>query len=120
MSMAVLTQVHVGAAQVQYARQELDTAQEFYETQVQLADQTRLAWKAARLSDQVLIRERVNQVLVQLRYDATQAEAQAAWANLLAAAGEDPLPQTVAGHSVKSLATALRTHWVSAKKGGRP
>jgi outer membrane protein, multidrug efflux system len=119
MSMAVLTQVHVSAAQVQYAKQELDTAKRFYDTQAQLADQTRLAWQAARLSDQALIRERVNHVLAQLRYDTVQAEAQAAWANLLAAIGEDPLPQTVTGHGVKSLATALRAQWESAKKGGR-
>ncbi len=62
LTMAIMSQVHVSVAQVAHAKKEVSTAALYYDTQSQIADQTRLAWSTARLSEQAMLRERVAQV----------------------------------------------------------
>lgn len=117
LTMAVLSQVHVSVAQVAHAKKEVSTAALYYDTQSQITEQTRLAWRTARLSEQALLRERVAQVAAQLRYDAVEAEAQTAWAALLAAVGEDVLPNDLEQEqSLSDLALQLRTRWKKSKE----
>ena len=76
-----------------------------------------MAWRAARLSEQAVLRERVNQVGAQLRYDAMEAELQGAWASLLAAVGEDVLPNDLTQEqSLSDLALEIRTRWARSKE----
>jgi outer membrane protein TolC len=118
LTMAILSQVHVSVAQVALAKQEVTTASLYYATQAQITEQTRLAWRTARLSEQAVLRERVAQVAAQLRYDAVEAEFQTAWAGLLAAVGEDVLPPDLTREqSVGELALHLRTRWTQSKEG---
>ncbi|MGH8759350.1 MAG: TolC family protein, partial [Burkholderiales bacterium] len=117
LTMAIMSQVHVSLAQVVHAKKETSTARLYHDTQSQITEQTRLAWRAAKLSEQTLLRERVNQVAAQLRYDAAEAEVQTAWAWLLAAVGEDVLPNNLAQEqSVSDLALELRTRWAKSKE----
>lgn len=111
LTMAVMTQVHVRVAQLLHAGKELETAKSYYDTQVKIAEQTRLSWIANRTGVQALIREKVNEVLAELRYDTAKADREAAYANLLAAIGDDPLPDVLTGHSVTRLARALQARW---------
>jgi hypothetical protein len=112
-----MSQVHVSVAQVAQAKKETLTARLYHDTQSQITEQTRLAWRAARLSEQTVLRERVNQVAAQLRYDAVEAELQTAWAWLLAAVGEDVLPNNLTQEqSVSDLALELRTRWARSKE----
>ena len=114
--MAIMSQVHVGVAKVAHAKMEVSTAALYYDTQSQIAEQTRRAWSTARLSEQAMLRERVAQVSAQLRYDAVEAEAQTAWAALLAAVGEDLLPSDLKREqSVSDLAIQLRARWTKSK-----
>jgi len=104
-------------AQVAQAKKETSTARLYHDTQSQIADQTRLAWRMARLSEQAMLRERVNQVAAQLRYDAMEAELQTSWASLLAAVGEDVLPNDLTQEqSVADLALEIRTRWAKSKE----
>ncbi len=119
LTMAVMTQVHVRFAQLLYTGRELETARYYYNTQVKIAEKTRLAWIANRTGIQALIREKVNEVVAELRYDAAKASREAAYASLLAAIGEDPLPDTLTGHSVVRLARALRARWGAEMEEGR-
>lgn len=117
LTMAILSQVHVSLAQVALAKKEVSTAVLYYDTQSQITEQTRLAWRTARLSEQAMLRERVAQVAAQLRYDAVEAEFQTAWASLLSAIGEDVLPNDLTlEQSVSDLALQLRTRWAKSKE----
>jgi len=115
--MAIMSQVHISVAQVALAKKETLTARLYYDTQSQITEQTRLAWRTARLSEQTVLRERVNQVAAQLRYDAVESELQTAWALLLAAVGQDVLPNDLAQEqSVSDLAHELRMRWTKSKE----
>jgi outer membrane protein TolC len=117
LSMAIMSQVHVSVAQVALAKKEVSTAGLYYDTQSQITEQIRLAWRTARSSEQAVLRERVAQVAAQLRYDAVEAEFQTAWASLLAAVGEDVLPNDLTKEqSVSDLALHLRTRWTMSKE----
>jgi len=117
LAMAVMSQVHVSVAQVAHAKKEVSTAMLYYDTQSQITEQTRLSWKTARLSEQAVLRERVAQVAAQLRYDSVEAELQAAWASLLAAVGEDVLPNHLTEEqSLLDLALELRVRWTNSKE----
>jgi outer membrane protein TolC len=117
LTMAILSQVHVSVAQVALAKKEVSTAVLYFETQSQITEQARLAWRTARMSEQAVLRERVAQVAAQLRYDAMEAEFQTAWASLLAAIGEDVLPNDLTQEqSVSDLALQLRTRWAKSKE----
>lgn len=117
LTMAIMSQVHVSVAQVAHAKKETLTTKLYHDTQSQITEQTRLAWRMARLSEQTVLRERVNQVAAQLRYDAAEAELQTAWASLLAAVGEDVLPNDLTQvQSVSDLALEVRTRWAKSKE----
>ncbi|HSA61953.1 MAG TPA: TolC family protein [Nitrospiraceae bacterium] len=117
LTMAIMSQVHVSVAQVAQAKKETSTARLYHDTQSQITEQTRLAWRTARLSEQTLLRERVNEVAAQLRYDTAEAELQTAWGWLLAAVGEDVLPNDLTQEqSVSDLALEIRTRWARSKE----
>jgi hypothetical protein len=117
LTMAVMSQVHVSVAQVAYAKKEVETAMLYHNTQSQITEQARLAWRSSKLSEQAMLRERVAQVAAQLRYDAVEAELQTAWASLLAAIGEDVLPNELTQEqSVSRLALQLRARWAKSKE----
>ena len=87
------------------------------DTQSQITEQARLAWRSSKLSEQAMLRERVAQVAAQLRYDTVESELQTAWASILAAVGEDVLPVDLGQeHSVFDLALQLRTRWTQSKE----
>jgi hypothetical protein len=64
-----------------------------------------------------MLRERVNQVAAQLRYDTVEAGLQIAWGSLLAAVGEDVLPHDLTQEqSVSDMALELRKRWAKSKE----
>ncbi|HSS29492.1 MAG TPA: TolC family protein [Nitrospiraceae bacterium] len=117
LTMAIMSQVHVSVAQVAQAKKETSTAKLYHETQSQISEQTRLGWRTGRQSEQAVLRERVNQVSAQLRLDVMESEVQVSWAMLLAAVGEDVLPNDLTREqSVSDLALELRTRWAKSKE----
>jgi outer membrane protein TolC len=117
LTMAIMSQVHVSVAQVAQAKTEASTAKLYQDTQAQIAEQTRQAWRTSRVSEQAMLRERVNQVAAQLRYDTVEAGLQIAWGSLLAAVGEDVLPNDLTQEqSVSDMALELRTRWAKSKE----
>ncbi len=117
LTMTIMSQVHVSVAQVAHAKKEVSTAALYFDTQSQIAEQTHVAWRTARLSEQAMLRERVAQVAAQLRYDAVEADLQTAWASLLAAIGEDVLPNDLEGEqNLSDLALQLRDRWARSKE----
>ena len=87
MTMTIMAQVHVGLAQYTAMRAEAATAQQYYETQNQILGQTTREWRVSRISEQFLLRENVNTLLAELRYESSLAGLQIAFADLMAAGG---------------------------------
>ncbi len=111
LTMAILSQVHVSLAQLVSARTEMLSTKTYFETQQQIGIQVQHSWKVNRMSEQTLIRERLNNVLAELRHEAALAECETAYANLLAAVGAEALPQNLTNVTVVNLARGLRTRW---------
>ena len=117
LTMAIMSQVHVSVAQVAQAKKETSTAKLYHDTQSKISEQIRLSWRIGRQSEQAVLRERVNQVSAELRYDAMESELQVSWAMLLAAVGEDVLPNDLRQEqSVSDLALEIRTRWGKSKE----
>lgn len=124
MTMAIITEVHVGAAQFLHAQQEYHNAWQYHATQAAIAAQTKNLWLTNSANDLVLIRERVNEILADVRLDSAHAGKEAALATVLASVGQDALPAGINGQSVVQLAEALRTEWdgsvhLVSDRGGR-
>ena len=119
LTMAVLSQVHVATAQYAVSKQEYKTAKEYAVTQSEISTHTHINWVNNRVSEQNVIKERVHHVLAELRYDASRAEMEAAYAAMLATIGEDPLPETIGGHDLAKLAKALQARWEGDHQDGQ-
>jgi outer membrane protein, multidrug efflux system len=111
LTMAVMSQVHVAVAQYHAARLDVDTAKRYLETQLAIADQVNRSWSLNRLSEHLVIREKMQGLVAQLRYESALAKLEIAYANVLAAIGEDPFPTGVSGDEVEQLADALQERW---------
>ncbi len=111
LTMAIMTQVHVSMAQLTAAHMEVRSTKMFYDTQKEIGKHVHVSWKTKRVSEQMVIRERLNNLLAELRYDVALSELETAYANLIGAIGEDPVPITTKETTVIELANKLRTRW---------
>ena len=89
LTMAILTEVHVGAVQFSQTKQEYQNAKNYHDTQTAITDYTKSLWLTHSTSDLTLIRERVNDVLAEVRMDSAQSGVETAYATLMGSLGED-------------------------------
>ncbi len=111
LSLAILTEVHVGAAQVAFAKQEYQDARAYQETQTAIAEQTKNLWLTRSANDLTMIREQISDVLAEVRLDSAQLGVETAHATLKASLGEDIVPAGIGGQNVAQLADTLRRLW---------
>ena len=110
--MTVMVQVHVSRAQLAFSQQSLKTASRYAQVQDRLVDLTRSARQANQESPQKLIREELNALLAEVRFDLAYADTQNAFANLYSAMGLDNFtPEITGNESVAQLSAALRGIW---------
>ncbi|WP_417329981.1 TolC family protein [Halomonas cupida] len=107
LSMAVLTQVRVGALRYHLALEELKYADESLEVDEDLLDYSKAAASTSIGSELEVIRAQSRYLLSQYSREAAYSRAQAAWGRLFNSVGVDVLPDTVADHSVQTLAAEL-------------
>ncbi len=113
-TMAIMTQVHVSRARYAHARRELSTAGEALSIQRRILSKVRGQTIADRIGEQVLIRERMNLVLAQVRHDIARASLENAFANLYASMGFDMIDVDISQEmSIKEIASHLRQIWVN-------
>jgi outer membrane protein TolC len=111
-AMAVMTQVEVARARYGLYASELDTARHGHAVQARIMGQIDGGFKAGAISEQTHLRERMNTLVSEVRYDIAYADAQNAYANLYAAMGIDSFtPEVTDRQSVRGLADALQTMW---------
>ena len=64
-----------------------------------------------RLSEHMVIREKVQGLVAELRYEMALAKVEMAYANLLAAIGKDPFPANLSDDEIEPLAQGLEKRW---------
>ncbi len=111
LTMTIMTQVHVAVAQYEAALEDVKLTQRYFETQMKIADHVHQSWALNRLSEHMVIREKVQGLLAELRYEMALAKLEMAYANLLAAIGEDPFPVNLSDAEVEKLAQDLQQRW---------
>lgn len=113
LTMAIMTQVHVSRARYLHARNELSTARELRSVQRQLLGQIAASTTTEQTSEQTLIREEMNTIVSDVRYDLAYATLQNAYANIYASIGLDAYPPVdIERSSVSEIRQALRRTWV--------
>jgi outer membrane protein TolC len=111
LTMTIMTQVHVAVAQYEAALEDVKIAQRYYDTQMKIAGHVHQAWSLNRLSEHLVIREKVQGLVAELRYEMSLAQLEIAYANLLAAIGKDPFPVNLSDEEVEKLAHELQQRW---------
>ncbi len=118
MSMAILTQVHVGIAQHEHAKLEYATAADYFVTQKKILHQIEAARQADSVNEQSVIREQMNTLVAEVKYDIAFADVENTYAGLLGSVGIDPIPYDVNEDSIKSLSESLKKHFESLSSEG--
>jgi len=112
-TMAIMTQVHVSRARYLHAREELSIAGQLKNVQHDLLDQISASTTTEQTSEQTLIREEMNTIVSDVRYDLAYANVQNAFANIYASIGLDAYPPVdIERASVGQIKEALRRTWV--------
>ncbi len=112
-AMAIMTQVHVSRIRFLHLRKEVDTASDYLSIQRKLVGLLKDEAKAARVSEQTLLREELNALVAEARRDIAYAGLQNAFANIYASIGADSIaPDVTQSMSVDELASNLRSMWL--------
>lgn len=120
LTMAVITQVHVARARFGHLSTELETASRQMKVQDNILDQIRSGHRAGAMSRQTLLREEMNTLASEVKYDIAYAEAQNAYANLFASMGIDEFSPDVTGREdVATLRASLAEMWQNREEAVR-
>lgn len=112
LSQAIATQVFVANKRFHSLQHEVETARQYNSTSAQIFSQARKEYQSGVGSQRELVSENLKAILASLRYDATYAQMQGAFANVYAAVGLDAYDGKLTGHeSVEALAESLRKLW---------
>lgn len=112
LTQAIATQVYVSNKRFHSLQQETRVAKRLHEVSDRIYRQARNEFDSGISSERELVRENLNAILASLRYDATYAQMQGAFANVYAAVGLDAFDGRLTGNeSVEELAASLRTLW---------
>lgn len=112
LTMAVLTQVHVARARFAHLTEELSTASHQMRVQDKIMTQIRAGHKAGAMSQQTLLREEMNTLVAEVKYDIAYADAQNGYANLFGSMGIDDFgPDLTGRENVQTLRGSLSKLW---------
>lgn len=114
LTMAVITQVHVARSRFGHFTEELETAAHQMSVQDKIMYQIRSGHRAGVMSQQTLLREEMNTLVAEVKYDIAYADAQNAYANLFASMGIDDFGPDITGReNVATLKASLGTLWAN-------
>ena len=112
LTMAVVTQVHVSASRYKIARRKLETMSKYYSVNSNILDQIESGYKARKVSYQNFVREKMNSIVAEAKYDIAQADLQNAYANIYASVGRDVFGNIdTRKTNVTELAKHLQAQW---------
>jgi outer membrane protein len=108
LSMAILTQVRVGALRYELARQEVVFADQSLRVDRSLLDYAVAAKSTAFGSELEVIRAEGRFLLARYQREAAYSRAQAAWGRLYNSIGLDVMPEAIDNQDVATLAVSIR------------
>jgi outer membrane protein TolC len=112
LTMAVMTQVHVARARYGHLMAELDTASRQMAVQNRILEQIRSGYRAGAMSRQTLLREEMNTLVAEVKFDIAYADAQNAYANLFSALGIDEFGADLTGREdITTMRRSLAEMW---------
>ena len=112
LTMAVVTQVHVSASRYEIAKRRLATSANYFEVNNNILEQTQIGYDARNVSYQNFVREQMNSIVAEARYDIAKASVENAYANVFASVGQDTFGDIdVSESSVAELGKHLKSHW---------
>jgi outer membrane protein TolC len=121
LTMAVITQVHVARARFGHFSEELGTAQKQMRVQDKIMDQIRAGHRAGAMSQQTLLREEMNTLVSEVKYDIAYADAQNAYANLFGSMGIDDFGPDITGREdIATLRGSLSKLWADRELAMKP
>ena len=112
LTMAVVTQVHVSASRYEIAKRRLATSGNYFKVNTNILEQTQIGYDARKVSYQNFVREKMNSIVAEARYDVARASVENAYANVFASMGQDTFGDIdVSASSVAELGNHLKSHW---------
>jgi outer membrane protein TolC len=113
LSMAIMTQVHVSMAQYQHSQREYKTAADYYVTQEKILEQLKLGVATNTVTEQSLIREEMNMMVAEIKYDIAYSDIENSYGSIFAALGIDPFPidTDAETNSVESLTHSIMQYF---------
>ncbi|MGB7503568.1 MAG: TolC family protein, partial [Azonexus sp.] len=117
LSMAVLTQVHVGKQRYELSLSELKFAEEIMRVDGRLLEYAKAAASTSVDSELEVIRAEARSLLARYQRQAAYSNAQAAWGRFYNSVGLDVMPEAIESHDVKTLAAEIKRtmgEWESA------
>ncbi len=112
LTQAIATQVYVSNKRFHSLQRETRVARENYRVSDKIYEQAGNEFESGVGSERELVEEQLNAILASLRYDATYAEMQGAFANVYASVGLDAFDGSMTGNeNVDALAASLRQVW---------
>jgi len=112
LTQAIATQVYVSNKRFHSLQRESNVARRLNNVSDRIYRQAQNEFQSGIGNQRDLVRENLNAILASLRYDATYAQMQGAFANVYAAVGLDAFDGTLTGNeSVEELAASLRQLW---------
>ena len=114
LTMAVVTQVHVSASRYEIAKKRLSTMGQYQTVSSNILEQVDSGYKARKVSYQNYVRELMNSIVAEARYDIARADLHNSYANIYASIGADSFGNINANDaSVGELSAHLQSHWAS-------
>lgn len=111
LTMAIMTQVHVSLAQYEHSQREYRTAADYFLTQQKILEQLESGVTANTVTEQSLIREQMNMMVAEIKYDIAFSDVENAYASIFAAIGVDPFPINTDTSSVNSLTDSIMKYF---------
>ena len=112
LTMAVITQVHVGIGRYEIAKRRLATSHNYFDVNNNILEQTQKGYDARSVSYQNFVREQMNSIIAEARFDVARASLENAYANIFASIGQDTFGDiNVTESSVADLGSHLESYW---------
>ncbi|GJM17479.1 MAG: hypothetical protein DHS20C13_28060 [Thermodesulfobacteriota bacterium] len=111
LTMAIMTQVHVSMAQYGYSQREYKTAADYFLTQRKILKQLESGVAANTVTEQSLIREEMNMMVAEIKYDIAYSDVENAYASIFAALGIDPFPIDTDTSSIEILTKSIMQYF---------
>lgn len=112
MTMVVMTQVYVSRIRYRHFVKELEISRNFFDVQAKLTEHVRAEAAAGKVSEQILIREEMNELIADVKRDIALANTHTGAANVFASMGLDLQADEINDSlDVKTLGKHLRALW---------